>query len=382
MFEFGRSVITRALGRGIPLVTILSLTLPAVAVDVPSLEQIKATAQQRHAKIRNLYVETVAETSTPLSLEEYRRLRGYCWLSWMPNSPKVEYHYAMQGTKRYSRKIRHCDPKGPFLEASAAPRARVSFWDQIRAYNETSVWGRTEYRDVHPNGHVEVFGPSVEIGPVGGQEHFLYPPEYRGINLGVLMTGPGLSSDDPLQDPKYMPDHRGRWSLTVSNEIEEVDGAECVALNGTIEMRRERGTGPRKWIRHVRCCLDLERGLALRRWEETRCRIVEHDADASAQQREKAVEEWQHGRLLRVLTSRLDEIESGVWFPQEIELQSIVPAEAETCPKEYRGKLVVSTRIRVTKCIVNKVPDDVFDPLIKSGDDVFDERLVSPFTGH
>jgi hypothetical protein len=75
-----------------------------------------------------------------------------------------------------------------------------------------------------------------------------------------------------------------------------------------------------------------------------------------------------------VVNSHFEQVEPGVWLPQEIELQSIAPTEGGDYPEQYRGKLVLSTRIKVTKRLVNRVSEDVFAPFVKPGDFVWDMR--------
>lgn len=342
----------------------------ADAVDVPGLEEIETGLRQRRDKIQSLYVETTSETSSPLTLEEFRRLPDVSSFYWLPSSPKVEYHYAFKGAKRYSRKIRHNDPGGPSLKASTSgARPEVSFEDQMRASNGTTLWARRFVKTVHPDGHVDEQGPTVNLTRPGTTMPFLYPPEYRAMNLGVAIAGPDLVAEDLIFEDLFYYDYpnlRELWDFEVSDQIEEVGDAPCAALSGTIEMTYTSGTLPdssgalpeRRRTRHVTFWLDLKRGLALRRWEES---------DMPGKK-----------PLCRVVSSRFEEAEPGLWLPQQVELQRIAPTEHEEYSEQHRGRLVLSTRIEITKRIVNRVPDDVFDPFIKAGDSVVDLRVGSP----
>ena len=69
-----------------------------------------------------------------------------------------------------------------------------------------------------------------------------------------------------------------------------------------------------------------------------------------------------------------EQAEPGLWLPREIELQSFAPIAGIAYPEQYRGKLTLSTRIRVTRCNVNRVADDVFASPTKRGDWVVDFR--------
>jgi len=337
-------------GRGrLALLALAAVFLPftlvwAGATDVPSLEEITAGLQQRHDKIQSLYVETVGETSSPFGSDELTRL---------PDNPKfyrslpgrkIEYHYAVKGEKRYSRKKR--DEAGIFR-------------DEMRAYDGTAVWDRRETKTVHPDGKVEKDGPTVGILPLAGHARFVYPTEWFAMNVGVAVAGPDLAAEYPWQDlfyydPPNMPDAQEHWTFTVSDETEEVDGAECAVLSGTIELTSEPDKSGERHLRQVRFWLDLERGLALRKWEQT----------------------FAPGKkpLCRVVNSAFVEVKPALWLPQATELQIIAPAENEAVPEQFRGKLILLNRIKVTKCLVGEVPDDVFDPLVKEGDRVHDLR--------
>ncbi len=316
------------------------------AADVPSLEQIKAGLKSRHEKIRSLYVETVGETTSPFGPEELGRLRDH-YRFWVGR--KVQYHYAFREEKRYSREKRTND--------------RGS-WDKMWAYNGTSVWTREDGgQTVHPDGSVEKKRPIVSISSPTGGARFIYPNEWLAVHLGAAIAGPDLSAKDSMQDVFYCgsPPPPARRTLTVSDQIDELDGAKCAVVTGTIENTYTRDNETHKLVRRVRFWLDIERDLALRKWEET---------SASGNEYPK--------RLHRVVNSRFKEVEPGLWLPQETEIQRIAPADEEAYPEQFRGSVILSTRVRVTQCVVNRVPDDVFDPYIKPGDRVLDSRGAAP----
>lgn len=331
----------------IVVLTLAAALLPlglarAGAEDVPTLEEIEAGLTQRQHRIGSLYVETVGETSSPFGPDVLRQLPDdYRFRpgSGLSPRPKVEYHYASKGEKRYSRKRRPQES---------------SYRDQMWAYNGTSVWVRHE--TVHPDGDAKKDKPRVAILPPEKHMRFVYPEEWRALNVGVAIAGPDLAAKNPWQDLFYFDatEPPQRQTFTVSDEVEQVDGARCVALAGTIEMNMTLEAGPKKLTRHVRFWLDLDRGLALRQWEESFL----------------PGEKPRH----RVVNSRFEEVEPGLWLPRRTEIQMIAPAEQEGVPDPYRGKLIFSTRIEVTRWIVGQVSDDVFDPSVEPGDDVRDLR--------
>ena len=51
------------------------------------------------------------------------------------------------------------------------------------------------------------------------------------------------------------------------------------------------------------------------------------------------------------MNSGFVEVESGLWLPREVELQTIVPAEHQDYREQDRGMPILSTRIKVTKQI-------------------------------
>lgn len=323
------------------VVLTMSFAGALAAADVPSLEEIKAGLKSRHEKIRSLYVETVGETTSPFEPEELGRLRSY-YKSWVGR--KVEYHYAFRGENRYSRE------KGVEDRPS---------YDNMMSYNGASVWSRDTYETVHSDGTVERKKPRVVILPPHGRHRFMYPNEWFCIHLGAVIVGPDFAAEDSMRDVFYYgsPPSSVWRTLTVSDQIDDVDGAQCVVVVGTIERTFTSEGETHKSIREVKLWLDIERDLALRKWQETETFRKKYPKQIS-----------------RVVNSRFKAMGPGLWLPQEMEIQRIAPADEEAYPEQFRGKVILSTRIRVTKCIVNQVPDDVFDPHIEPGDGVYDER--------
>jgi hypothetical protein len=173
------------------------------------------------------------------------------------------------------------------------------------------------------------------------------------------MTGPNPSATRPWQDLFYYDFDGGDqecWTLAAADTVGDVDGIKCAVLQGTIRTTYKSKTGEQKQrVRNVKGWLDLQRGFALRKWEESGS--------------------W--GGLTRIVNSEFAQVEPGLWLPRQIEIQSLASREGVAYPEQYRGKLTLSTRIRVTRCNVNRVADDVFASPTKRGDWVVDFRQRS-----
>jgi hypothetical protein len=335
--NFPRIVSVRGRLGLLALATALLPLAPTGAAGAPSLDEIKAGLGQRRAKIESLYVETVGETTSPLGNEEIGRLPKDC-VEKIFAGHKVEYQYAAKGESRFSR-VAETDKNG-------------GLWDHARGDNGKYLWDRFAYPNSKGDVQVSLFPPSAP-----GHLRFLYPNPWLGLVVGEAMTGPNLAAQWPWQDLFYLDfgsgDHQC-WTLAASDKLAEVEGVKCAVLEGTIRTTYRSKTGEEKQVvRQVKCWLDVDRGLALRQWEE-------HRGPGTG--------------LLRVVNSHFEQVEPGLWLPREIELQSFAPIAGIAYPERYRGKLTLSTRIRVTKCKVNRVADDVFASPTKRGDWVADFR--------
>jgi len=315
--------------RGWLIVALLALVLlpftPAWAANAPSLEEIKAALKQRQEQVQSLYVETMGETTSPYTKDELHKLPGgYRWNEHYVGN-KVEYQYAGKGEKRYSHKKQKAN-------------------DYVRGFNGKSVWIRDIERGQR-GGPVQ-FTVTPEASDDGGHiaMRFVYPEEWQALVCGTAMTGPNLESEHSWDNDLFYYDLKHlheRWNLTASDRIEEFDGTKCAVIHGTIEMLSKDDKGEeRKAARHVRGWFDLDHGMALRKWED----------------------QYQGGELKRVVNSHFEQVKPGLWLPKEIEIQSIGSTVDKELPQQYRGKLLLSTKINVTQCTINETTDEFFEP--------------------
>lgn len=294
--------------------------------------------RQRRARFRSLYVETRGETTSPLTKDELLRLPDGWYAGFL--GTKTEFRYAAKGENRFS----HCREQ--------LDRGSVRL--VTRAYNGTSIWHRTVDLDGQGSGV-----PFTSVRPTLGSLRFIYPNAWEALNIGEAISGPNLQAQDTRDDlfyftgPADKPETAERWTLAVGDTTEVVEGTECVLLSGTIEMTFREPTGPRTRVRHVKCWLDMDRGLPIRRWEDTA-------GPAEV--------------LCRITNSHFEQVEAGLWIPLEITLETFAPAEAPQYPPAYRGKLLLTRRIVVTKHVINQVPDDLFDVPLNPGENVDDTR--------
>lgn len=300
----------------------LPLNLARADPAVPSLEEVLIGLSHRQDKIQGIYIEAHGETTIPLAAEDFDKLPEYI-RNWV--GTEVQYYYAAQGEKRYSRKI---EP--------------VGVWDHVRAYNETSVWERVKAED-HPDGKPMV----VKAAEADNLDRFIYPNRWSAVNLGAVISGPSPTPEHAWQEQDirhfYAPDLTEQWSLRVLDKLEEVEGASCVVLAGTIERTFTENQQPRKRVRHIRFWLDRDHGWTLRKWEEG---VTDQEIS------------------LRLLTSDLHESDHKVWVPRKIEIQVFATPGGigDDLPKQLQGKQVLTTRIQVTKCQFGNVADEIFDP--------------------
>lgn len=381
----GTSVTVRRLARcwgAIFCAAALPGALLAAAAEPPSLDEIKTRLKEQRDKIESLYVETEIETTSPLSPEELRKLPGFQRHS---RVPRAKEQFAFKHGKRYSRcqrfGIRSAPPSVPKLYADATPiekalrefyleqeksrkareaslppgpRPEMISHDQMEGLTSRAYWIRTISENKHPDGRVEKTQPSVS----------LWPPLPRSLGthylryIGLAIPGPQIPGKTPRlpQDfPSLLPELLERGPYSVQNEFEEVDGARCVVLVGTVERTSTVREATQKYTTRDKLWLDPDRGLALRKREQR-----------TSPDRTKA--------LRRTVNSNFEEVVPGIWFPRDSEHQTVVASDNPDYPEAYRGKTILSTRVKLTECVVNAVPDKVFEPYVKPGDVVSDGR--------
>lgn len=356
----------------------------AIATEVPSLEEIKDRLRQQRDKIRSLYVETTEEQSSPLSLEELRKLPGHERLIGFMTS-KAD--YAFKGEKRYFRRKRTEIPMGlpPVqpLRPNATPmqKAMHKLWveqerrykqqqaahptprvtpvseDEMKGFNGRSLWTRRAADHKDPDGRIVKDPPIVNQWSLQRVSRIIYPPTYLK-HIGLTVAGADLDGE-PLQFQhqvrrNLLPDLLELGTYAVQDKIEEVEGAKCVVLRGTVEHSSTLGDVTERYTTLQKLWFDLDRGLALCQRERTKTPGT--------------------NVLYRVVNSEFEEVATGVWLPKQTESRVIAPADGEDYPEQYRGKQIYSNRARVTKLVINKVPDKVFEPYIQPGDRVHDSR--------
>jgi hypothetical protein len=361
----------------------------ALAGDVPSLDQIKARLKQQRERIQSLYAETKTETTSPPGLDRLRQLPGF---EMSISFPTTEAHFAFKGEKRYLRVLRPAltydtrpamklPPNAtPFDKAMHKQRIETQTrakafgpqpqglmalpaQDETKACNGTTCWFRRPGMERKlPDGKAEKSPTLVSLYPPEQFSRLVTGPAGYltaiGLALGAPTAASRRSGSEKPPDFNLLPDVLERGRYKVQDAIERVDAANCVVLSGTVERTASVGDITQKFTMEDKLWLDLDRGLALRKRE--------HKTSPGPK------------TAYRRVNSSFEEVAPGVWLPKESELQTVAPSDDPDFPEQYRGKPVVSSRTKVTKWVVNEVPDDLFDPLVKPGDQVLDERGIAP----
>lgn len=213
----------------------------------------------------------------------------------------------------------------------------------------------------HPDGRLKKDQPTVDLHvPPRDPMPFITPPTYL-LDTYVPIALPDAQNRFTAFRgfrSSLLPDLLERGSYGVQDAIEEVDGAKCVVLRGTFEFTLSLRNVTEKHTTHEKLWLDPDRDLALRKCERTGSPGPK--------------------LLYRTVNSNFEEVAPGVWLPKETLSQTIAPSDDPGYPEEYCGKPVLSRRVELVKWIVNKVPDEVFEPYIKPGDHVNDYRGIGP----
>ncbi len=63
-------------------------------------------------------------------------------------------------------------------------------------------------------------------------------------------------------------------------------------------------------------------------------------------------------QITRTVNRDVVEIVPGIWFARDVTEQHLVPPSG---PAEYRGQPMRVYEMKLTKWVVNRVPDDLFD---------------------
>jgi len=358
-----------------------------------SIADLRARLTQQRAKITSLYLDTTIETTSPLKADELREPPPHASLFIMAYlGQRVEERFAFKGAKLYHRT--RCVPPG----CLPAQRLRADATEIEKAVNKKRIEGEKEYRRLEDSIPLENRGgkPTFEdtttcfnerarwyrydrrykrpdgSEPPQAVSVFIYPPDHSppygglippaGLLFQAGLAFPAKLIGTPVPDfertlrENLLPDLFDAGAYTVSDNVETLDGARCLVLAGKLErtVQAHEVDVQEKYTTHDRLWLDLDHGLALRKREWT-------STPGSRS-------------VYRIVNFDFREIAKGVWLPHESEFQEIAAVNANDYPEAYRGKPVLVRKIKVTKCIANEVPDDLFEVVTKPGDMVGDQR--------
>lgn len=375
--------LSRRLAAVITAVAILGVSL-AGAAEPLSIEEIKSRLRAQSEKLESLYVE-LQVANKPL-------VDPAVFLSWPSSGQSIvqverEIHFAFKGENRYWRRLaleytvfttrqpskffvaKSIEGPDSTTEQARQNTAQPGVWkivnvngspDETRATNGKMVWERS------PDGQVTVGDDRKTSWRKKSDRHVfsIHHPQEPGRGIRFQMPGhlfyAGIRARDP-HDPtrsvrdgtatEFLPDLLERWSCTVSRQ-EEIDGTACVVLEGSVERAVPKrdpqdDEAPQTEQTPLTVWLDPEHGLAVRQ------------------------KEVGGPNPRRMVNSKFEEVLPGFWLPKESELHFLAPPDA---PDKYRGRPVRVTHSRVTRFVVNKVPDDLFDLPAKPGDTVNDYR--------
>jgi hypothetical protein len=266
---------------------------------------------------------------------------------------KAEYEFQVENEKK--RKA---------LDGSNMSALRLVARDEMRGFNGRVLWSREISERRHPDGRLAKGQPTVQLYPPPRRSPgmmYVYPTEYLSHSaLPVALPELGSQARELHQwfSRTLLPDLLEFGAYTAQDKTEKVHGTESVLLTGTFEFTVSLREVAEKHVTRERLWLDVERGLALRKkeWTTSPGRRV----------------------LYRVVNSSFVEAVPGVWLAQDTRSETIAPPDDPDYPAQYRGKAIHSTRTKLVKWLVNEVPDEVFEPMVKPGDLVSDWREKSP----
>jgi hypothetical protein len=369
---------------GLAILATACWVAPVEAADVPSFDEIKSRLKQQREKLQSLYIEVKSEDSSPLSIEEYRKLPfsegQVCF-------PTEEIHFGFKDDKRYLRTKQGEIPD--FVPAAAlrpnateqekkqheryverekkrralpGPRTTQLSADRMVGYDGKVIWTRTVSERRRADGKTEKRRPEVATYSPGSDtsrptdvSRFIRPPGYL-FDVGLAVFGPDFSAQDKFSQDAMrlglLPElfELGKFSI---DGTENIDGAKCVRVCGTVELKRPGETTLGPFADAQKLWLDVEHGLAVRKREWV-----------SAQRRTRIL----------VLMRDFQEVTPGLWLPKVCQSQTIAPPDDPDYPEQVRGKPFLMCRIKLTRWIINQMPDDLFDVLVKPGDEVIDAR--------
>jgi hypothetical protein len=296
----------------------------AKASDTITLDEIKAQWKQQREEIKSLHIVTRTEYEYFIDPKEFYNLLGLVY-----HMTHSEDHQAVQGDKLYQRRV--CWRGSAAEDGNEA--SVVNGLEIVQVLNG-EMMGRSECEVlVGPDGIKRKGQPSGSIGRNGTEFN------WRGLRSCYL---PNVMLSGSLERFYRLPEPLEDRPFLVSKTTEEVDGARCVVLTAAYKVAGfQIGNEVKEWnYCRDKLWLDLERGLALRKRETTT---------------------GLGKRLTRVLNSRFKEVAPGFWLPQQQEEQWIAPSEGGDWPESCRGKPVFVQRSKLIRCVVDEVPEGLFD---------------------
>jgi hypothetical protein len=347
----------------------------ARAAEPPTYDKIKSQVAKQPSQLQSLYIEVTSENKLAVDPKVYLTLPGHQDVI----LTKEEEHYAFKGDKRYRRK--QCPPvvkspwprKPPEVDPKASPveQARQKLlkeqYDrQSRVPGKAESGPPDEWRLMPDesfacNGKLQWHRAVLQKGKTSTL--FLYGPD-RSMHWGqpsYYLTCIGWSVPDPTeggdgsapsQQVSYLPSLFAAEPYTVAKELALVDGARCAVLHVNRDVKNTVGNVSEVLKLDDTVWLDVDHALAVK-------------------QREHAMGK---DHITRTVNDDFVEILPGLWFPKSVKVQQLVPPSG---PEEYRGKPMRVYDMKLTKWIVNQVPDDLFDVVPRPAKDeqVHDMRV-------
>ena len=355
----------------LPGIALLAVALLAVtgarAAGPPTLDEIKSQIAKQPARLQSLYIEVSSENRLTVDPKIYLSLpgheRGVILL-------KEEEQYAFKADKRYSR--RQCpavvkspwpvkppevDPTAGRVEQAIQRRIKEQYEQQKRMAGPARIdeGPRDEWRlmpeetfamngKLQWNRRLSAYGKSSQLFLHGPKEsmHWGQQPWYL-TSIGWFVPDPTEHGEKPAapQQVTYLNDLLSGKRYTVAETIETVDGARCAVLHTRHDETQSAYGVSEVLTLDDTLWLDLDRGLALKQREYI----------------------FGKNQITRTVNRDFVEVVPGIWFPKDVTEQHLVPPSG---PAEYRGKPMRVSETKLTKWVVNQVPDDLFDIVPRS----------------
>ena len=346
-----------AIGLGMGVVAV-GLGGPAAGnASPPGIDQIRSRLKQQQDKIASLFVR-VRQTTVSAAPE---RLPAWAGPVALPDSPGTDevISFAFKGGNRYLRAVRldtkSLPPRGHDVHVADVIRADEAWAYDGKTLRQRTFVPRPEDRDARSD--MAFFRShqyrTVPLAEGGGR---LAAPEYLG-NVGLAVPDPTVTHEARrnLQQMGMLAAWLERWPYRVLRQTEELDGARCVVLGGSMECVLPAGGGAEKRAIEDRLWLDADHGLALRK-RETKT----------------------GGHMVRVVNSEFEEALPGVWFPKRSLTQVVALQQAG----EAAGGRPLLTR-QITLCYrqLNQVMDEFFDLVLTEPNPPLDRQLEEMLKG-